>query len=699
VSERCKWSQADFNKKEVTDSIVGEYDICTCLSVMNWVRNKDNLIEFLSRQKKVIYEGHDNDQVERERLARAGFTDIEKIVSSERKRSVFIARKDIQTEKRITWENFEKRYGLKGVSFETPNVNTGDGNRVERIYFKNSEVWKVRLSAEKNPAKLASPYEEARFLQLLKDVPNICRFKSYLETTFFTVVILEYFPNIGTLDQVSIPPEYYNKVENQKHEVVKAVNERGILHNDILDRNFLVNSDYDICLIDFDQAQLISGLNDYEHGRYSRFSKPVVYHTAGDDKTGNLKKLEEAWDVAAKSNATSPGRYLAYYSLNADGRFLHGEIPWADRWKEIEKPLLEACNGDFNGKNIIELGCNMGLVSIWAAKNGAQCHGYDRYGDILEACKLNASAFGVSDRCKWDVIDFNNEAECKTISLDYDVCICLSLMKWVKQKPNLLGLLSRQKKLVYEGHDGNEVERDRLKGAGFSDIREIGISSRGRTIFLATRNTGSGLKYEKAEMLSKAWDIAARSNASYPGKYIAYYSLDVEGRRFPGERPWEERWKYIGKALREACGGDLNGKKILELGCNLGLLSVWAAREGAFCSGCEYEADILEGARLLASSFGVSERCKWSQADFNKKEVTDSIDGEYDICTCLSVMNWVRSKDNLIEFLSRQKKVIYEGHDSDQIETVRLRKAGFSEIERVAVSERGRGVFLARKTI
>ena len=156
----------------------------------------------------------------------------------------------------------------------------------------------------------------------------------------------------------------------------------------------------------------------------------------------------------------------------------------------------------------------------------------------------------------------------------------------------------------------------------------------------------------KWEKLERAWDIAAKSNASYPGKYVAYYSLNVDGEHFSGERPWEDRWRYIGKALRDACGGDLKEKRILELGCNLGLLSVWAAREGAICHGYEYEADILEGSKLVASAFGVSERCKWSQVDFNKKEDTDSIVDEFDICTCLSVMNWVRNKEKLIDFTS-----------------------------------------------
>jgi len=201
----------------------------------------------------------------------------------------------------------------------------------------------------------------------------------------------------------------------------------------------------------------------------------------------------------------------------------------------------------------------------------------------------------------------------------------------------------------------------------------------------------------RLNLVTEAWDIAARSNASYPGKYVAYYSLDVDGEHFSGERLWEDRWGYIGKALRDACGGDLKGKRIVELGCNLGLLSVWAAREGAICHGYEYEADILEGSKLVASAFGVSERCKWDQVDFDKKENTDGIVDEFDICTCLSVMNWVRDKDNLIDLLSRQKVVLYEGHEEDEIETGRLRKAGFSGIERVAVSERGRSVFIARK--
>ncbi len=54
-------------------------------------------------------------------------------------------------------------------------------------------------------------------------------------------------------------------------------------------------------------------------------------------------------------------------------------------------------------------------------------------------------------------------------------------------------------------------------------------------------------------------------------------------------------------------------KKGARAGCNLGLLSIWAAREGAVCEGYEYESDILEGSGLVAEHSGFSDRCSWHQ--------------------------------------------------------------------------------------
>jgi hypothetical protein len=71
--------------------------------------------------------------------------------------------------------------------------------------------------------------------------------------------------------------------------------------------------------------------------------------------------------------------------------------------------------------------------------------------------------------------------------------------------------------------------------------------------------------------LAQAWEIAARSQASFPGLQLAYYSLDVAGINFPGERPWVQRWNSLRANV------NFKGKRFLELGCNLGLLSIHAS--------------------------------------------------------------------------------------------------------------------------
>jgi len=485
VADRCTWSQADFNTKEVTDRISNEFDICTCLSVMNWVKNKNNLIDLLSKQKVVLYEGHDNDQIETSRLRHAGFSGIERVAVSERGRGVFIARKD-KIEKKIDWDEFEKRYGLEGAAYKIPQVNTGDGTLLERIYFK-TEVWKARLSNKKNPAKLASPHEEAEFLKILKDVPNVCRLKEYIEKKDHTITVMDYFPNIGTLEQTDIPPEFRRKVEKQKNQIIKSVNNSGILHNDMFDRNFLVNSNYDVCLIDFDQAQFAEGRNDFDDGYYYKPSK--LKSIAGKKVANNsrLNLVTEAWDIAARSNASYPGKYIAYYSLDVDGRHFSGERPWKARWEYIGKALRDACGGELEGKRLLELGCNLGLLSVWAAKEGAICHGYEYEADILQGCKQVASAFGVADRCTWSQADFNTKEVTDRISNEFDICTCLSVMNWVRNKNNLMDLLSRQRVVLYEGHDSEQVEIERLREAGFADIQKITSSERKRSVFVAKK--------------------------------------------------------------------------------------------------------------------------------------------------------------------------------------------------------------------
>jgi hypothetical protein len=68
-----------------------------------------------------------------------------------------------------------------------------------------------------------------------------------------------------------------------------------------------------------------------------------------------------------------------------------------------------------------------------------------------------------------------------------------------------------------------------------------------------------------------------------------------------------------------------------------------------------------------------------------------------DVVFALSVLNWVADKARLLAFLGRCEELIYEGHDSALVERRRLRAAGFTTIELVATSERGRPILHGRK--
>ena len=63
----------------------------------------------------------------------------------------------------------------------------------------------------------------------------------------------------------------------------------------------------------------------------------------------------------------------------------------------------------------------------------------------------------------------------------------------------------------------------------------------------------------------------------------------------------------------------------------------------------------------------------------------------------LSVLHWVQDKERFLAFVGRFDEVIFEGHDSSRTERSRLRQAGFTEIDLVDTSERGRPILRARK--
>ena len=196
-----------------------------------------------------------------------------------------------------------------------------------------------------------------------------------------------------------------------------------------------------------------------------------------------------------------------------------------------------------------------------------------------------------------------------------------------------------------------------------------------------------------ANIFLQAWRIAQLSDASAPTLTLAYYSFNFEGYHFPGERSWEKRWEVLRSIT------NFNNRRVLELGCNMSLLSCFLVREekAAAVMGVDIDENILEAAKLVSSALRVD--TEYRQVDFDSAaNWEDGLNGfNPDVVFALNVLNWVQDKSRFLDFLGRFEEVIFEGHDSFEIEKERFATRGFSKILLVCMTERNRPVLHCQK--
>ena len=198
---------------------------------------------------------------------------------------------------------------------------------------------------------------------------------------------------------------------------------------------------------------------------------------------------------------------------------------------------------------------------------------------------------------------------------------------------------------------------------------------------------------QEASPLLKIWKGAEHSDANAPGLGVSYYSINFDGLVYKGERAWEPRWAAISSVVV------FKGKRLLELGCNLGLLSCYAQHLGALEGGVAVDHDerIVNAAKEMSVVAGVKLTHKIINFDSEDRWEDELPANEFDIVSALSVINWLKDKQRFLNFLSQFPEILYEGHDSLTIEVGRLKSAGFYKIKLVSESERGRTVLLASK--
>lgn len=97
--------------------------------------------------------------------------------------------------------------------------------------------------------------------------------------------------------------------------------------------------------------------------------------------------------------------------------------------------------------------------------------------------------------------------------------------------------------------------------------------------------------------------------------------------------------------IKEKCGGSLEGKKILDVGCGGGILTEALALEGAIVTGIDMAEAGLEVAKLHLLESGLD-------VDYQKipvEELAEQHAGEYDIVTCLEMLEHVPDPSSIIQ--------------------------------------------------
>lgn len=195
------------------------------------------------------------------------------------------------------------------------------------------------------------------------------------------------------------------------------------------------------------------------------------------------KEAIECLEGSSTRKRKKRGEPVACYSLVAGGLKLPGEKPWEQRWD-----LLRGA-ADFSGLRTLDLGCNMGLLPIWLLKEGnaASSLGVDSDPLILASAKQIASALSIN--ASFEKVDLNATYawERRFEPTDFDLVFLLGVLDSIRDERRVMNFLAGFPLVVFEGHDRDEVEIERFSAAGFQTHRALGISDRGRTVFVFSK--------------------------------------------------------------------------------------------------------------------------------------------------------------------------------------------------------------------
>jgi predicted Ser/Thr protein kinase/predicted RNA methylase len=422
------------------------------------------------------------------------------------------------------WDDVVNKLGIRKA--DLIKESKIDGGR--RTYLFEGRVYKiVQLYLEETRQKrLLSLEGEQKILEKLSGIMGVPQNPVYKSGDCFECLIYDYIEGQPLSE---IKASFYRKLSLLKKiaAITAKFSSKGIAHNDIILSNILVDASDCVSIVDFDQATEISAyiawiVNFTGAGMgmrksfgtvssiivelakphikenvpdpvieilrkvmrsFNRFKQNKRMPSINQKADSKLHRLEEAWTLSKKSDANSPGMPICYYELWEGGYCFPGERPWSERWKTISSAT------DYKNKRVLELGCNLSLLSCFLLKEAGAKKALCVDGDtrILAAAQFVADAYGVAPLYKRVRFDDSEDWESELVRYRPDVVFALSVLNWISDKQRFLRFLSRFKEVVYEGHEAKEIEEKRLVESGFSSVKLLSVSERGRFVFLCQK--------------------------------------------------------------------------------------------------------------------------------------------------------------------------------------------------------------------
>jgi len=385
------------------------------------------------------------------------------------------------------------------------------------VYFYDGKIIKSRKISIDVSSQLRQNdlKEESDILKLCSGINGVPHELHYCINDKYELLFIEY--KSGTqLINMKLSFGLLIKIIPKLIGILMNLSEKGICHNDIVPRNILISENISVSLIDFDQAISTTpvkafagnflGINIgsskvnysfctiFKHyiklkfpslsvrikkflGRADNNERTKLPEIKKDAKP-ELFSMLKAWKIAQESNASAPGVNIAYYGLIFMEYYFPGERPWADRWNVLKNI------SDYSGKTIIELGCNMGLLSTFLLREASakKCIAVDGDKKILRSAEIISNVLQVKPEYLQINFDSNDDWERKLNKYEADLIFALNVLNWVKDKERFLSFLSKAPEVIFEGHDLPEIEKARFLKLGFTNVEEIGYSERKRII-------------------------------------------------------------------------------------------------------------------------------------------------------------------------------------------------------------------------